>query len=369
MNATLLAGYDDLPAFLGGAAAPRFEAPAQQQLADVLGLRRVHATDVRVERTWERDGVRGHELSWFVGFGPRTRAFLLEPVAVGSYPGLLGMHCHGGVRSTGAEQLVETDRPPHPSAARLRDDVYDGAAVANDLARDGFVVLVHDTFSWGSRAFDLSAPEGSLAFTAEALDARWRERGDNPTDHERFDALATAHEHLLAKALGVLGTSLAGVVTADDLAALEVLAAWESVDADRLGTFGLSGGGGRAMLTSALDDRVRATVVTCMMATSSSLVPDYIDGHSWLLHSPGLPRAFDWPAVTGIGRERDVLVQYARQYRLFPMTGMTDADTALRAMHQPGRYRGEFFDADHRSTAEMQRGARAFFGEVLASAL
>jgi len=240
-------------------------------LASVLGVRRAVAGDVRVKREWRSGGVHGRELSWQLPYGPRTRAWVLRPDDDRrGLPGLLGLHCHGGVRSVGAEQLLETDQAPHPSASRLRENVYGGLAPANDLARDGFVVLAHDTFSWGSRAFDLSHPANDLArdgfvvlahdtfsWGSRAFDlshptprlagliagreALWREEGVTPTEAERFDAVASLHEDSLAKAAGMLGTSLAGAVMTEDVAALDVLAGLDEVDAERLGTFGLSG--------------------------------------------------------------------------------------------------------------------------------
>lgn len=36
-------------------------------------------TDVRVERRWTADGLAGEELTYSVGYGPRTRAWLLKP--------------------------------------------------------------------------------------------------------------------------------------------------------------------------------------------------------------------------------------------------------------------------------------------------
>jgi hypothetical protein len=54
------------------------------------------------------DGVLIRRLRWSVGYGPDTTAWLLRPAGVRrNLPGVLGMHCHGGVRSVGAEQLVE----------------------------------------------------------------------------------------------------------------------------------------------------------------------------------------------------------------------------------------------------------------------
>ena len=81
------------------------------------------------------------------------------------------MHCHGGVRSIGGEQLVELGEGAQPRAAQLRQGWYSGRAPANELARRGFAVLVHDTFSWGSRRFDLSHPSPRLAATLDAYAA------------------------------------------------------------------------------------------------------------------------------------------------------------------------------------------------------
>jgi hypothetical protein len=105
----------------------------------------------------------------------------------------------------------------------------------------------------------------------------------------------------LAKAAGALGQTFAGAVLTDDLVALGVLAAEGRVDPSRLGTFGFSGGGGRSLLLAALDQRVAACVVSCMMATFASLVPTELDTHSWLLHVPGLWSLSDWPDLTALG--------------------------------------------------------------------
>ncbi|KAF2413646.1 hypothetical protein B1729_08805 [Microbacterium sp. B35-04] len=390
MSTGALAGYADWPAYFAGASAfvpvgldgrrnagagedgtasPGNDgatgtvADARRALVDVLGVRAATAADLRVDREWVADGVRGRELSWWLGFGPRTRAYVLEPADHdGDLPGVLALHAHGGVRSTGAEQLVDTGRAPSPSAARMRARCYAGRTPANDLARDGFVVLVPDAFSWASRAFDLSSPPEVLARLGAALDALHRERHETLSADERFDELSSLHEYGIAKAAGALGTTFAGAVATDDLAALDVLADWPGVDAGRLGAMGFSGGGGRALFVGALDGRVAASVVAGMMAASASLVPDYLDTHSWLLHSPGLAARFDLPDVAALGRR--VLVQYGERDELFPRQGMTDADTRLRTL-LGARYTGAWHDAAHEFTAAMQDEARAFLTQAL----
>ena len=148
-------------------------------LGRVLGLRRVpDRPTVHDEGSRRLDGVLVRRLRWSVGYGPDTTAWLLRPAgARRSLPGVLGMHCHGGVRSVGAEQLVDLGAASSPRAAWLRATYYSGRAPANDLARQGNVVLVHDTFSWGSRRFDLSRPTPRLSALLEAQNALWRQQG------------------------------------------------------------------------------------------------------------------------------------------------------------------------------------------------
>jgi dienelactone hydrolase len=340
---------------------------ASTALGRVLGLRRPpDPPTVFDEGRKHVAGVLVRRLRWSVGYGPDTSAWLLRPAGVRrSLPGVLGMHCHGGVRSVGAEQLVDLGADPSPRAVWLRDAYYSGRAPANELARRGYAVLVHDTFSWGSRRFDLSRPTPRLAALLESQSALWRQQGIRPTDDERFDLASALHEDTLAKAAGALGQTFAGAVLNDDLVAFSVLAAERGTDPGRLGTFGFSGGGGRSLLLAALDRRVTACVVSCMMATFGSLVPHELDTHSWLLHVPGLWSLMDWPELTGLGRAR-FLVQYRIDDELFPRAGMEAAHDQLRRLHAGTmRYRGSFAPGGHAFDAAMQDEAWAFLAEAL----
>ena len=341
---------------------------ASTALGRVLGLRQ-HPLDppaVVDEGSELRNGVLIRRLRWSVGYGPDTVGWLLRPAGVRRpLPGVLAMHCHGGVRSVGAEQLVDLGPHASPRAVWLRDSCYSGRAPANDLARAGHVVLVHDTFSWGSRRFDLSRPTPRLAALLDAQNARWQQQGAQPTADERFDVASGLHEDTVAKAAGALGQTFAGAVLADDLVALRVLASDGGVDPARLATFGFSGGGGRSLLLAALDHSVSAAVVSCMMATFASLVPAELDTHSWLLHVPGLWSLTDWPDLTAMGRAR-FLVQYGEEDALFPRAGMEAAHTHLLDRHAgTTRYRGSFHPGGHVFDAAMQDEAWAFLAEAL----
>jgi dienelactone hydrolase len=372
-------GYEDWPA--QASATPSFVAAdaSVQALANVLGLRRSPAPP-RAQRgeTTVRDGVAITPLRWRTPYGPATEAWELRPAdsagprahgggqaeadenahasAGGGarfgedrdrrLPGILALHQHGGRRSTGAAQLVDV-HGENPGAW------------ANRLAKRGFVVLAHDTFSWASRRFDLSSPPPKLARDRDALMALWAAERHEPTPDEVFDAVSNLHENLIAKAAGALGQTFAGMVVADDLIALDVLSGLPGVDANRLGAVGFSGGGGRAHLLGALDDRISAVAIACMMATFGSLMPDYIETHSWLLHSPGLPQLCDWPELARVGSFRRMLVLYGERDPLFPRSGMHDADRMLESVEG---YDGRFFDCGHEFGDDMMCAAEDFFG-------
>lgn len=362
-----IAGYEDWPAVVRSAGPYIGVDSATTALGRVLGLRQPGPRPaVHDEGSRRVNGIQIRRLRWSVGYGPDTTAWLLSPTGVrGSLPGVLGLHCHGGVRSVGAEQLVDLGDDSHPRAVWLRAAYYSGRAPANDLARRGYAVLVHDTFSWGSRRFDLSHPTPRLAALIAAQNALWQQLGVCPSDDERFDVVSALHEDTVAKAAGALGQTFAGAVLADDLVALEVLSSTAGVDPGHLGAFGFSGGGGRSLLLAALDRRVAACVVSCMMATFASLVPAELDTHSWLLHVPGLWSLMDWPELTALGRAR-FLVQYRTDDDLFPRAGMEQAHDHLKSLHEGNdRYRGSFSAGDHAFDAAMQEEAWAFLSEAL----
>jgi dienelactone hydrolase len=363
-----IAGFEDWPTVVRAARPYRGADAAGTALGNLLGLRRRSRTRPSVidEGSQNVDGISIRRLRWSVGYGPDTTAWLLRPAGShGRLPGVLGMHCHAGVRSVGAEQLVDLGADASPRAIWLRGRCYSGRAPANELARRGHVVLVHDTFSWASRRFDLSRLTPRLAALVEAQDALWRQNGECPTEQERFDFVSRLHEDTVAKAAGTLGQTFAGAVLTDDMVAFDVLAGEDGVDDARLGTFGFSGGGGRSLLLAALDPRVAAAVVSCMMATFASLVPAGLDAHSWLLHVPGLWSWSDWPDLTTMGRAR-FLVQYRTGDELFSYAGMDAAHRRLRTLHAAGRrYRGSFSDGGHAFDAAMQQEAWDYLTETL----
>ena len=318
--------------------------------------------DVRIERTWQRDGVAGEEVSWSVGYGPRTRAWLLRPAgAAGPFPGVVALHDHGGFKFYGKEKIADGPEPPGPVLAEFRRHSYGDRAFANELARAGFAVLVHDVFLWGSRRFEYAemvqdkAPPPGL-----------EERDEGPAGAENisiYNGAAARHEHVVAKYCTLLGTSLAGVVAYEDRVALAYLRSRPDVLGDRVGCVGLSGGGCRAALMQATAAGLSVSVVVCMMSTYDRLLDRHVSSHTWMVFPPGLVGIGDWPDLAACRAPSPLVVQYCRDDELFPLNGMVEAHERIEATYSfagaPENYVGEFYDGGHQFNQAMQEAAFA----------
>ncbi len=364
-----VAGYEDWPATAGG---PRHRSSNARAdlLASILGVPAQQSVTpdwaVRSEQTL--DGVRLKEMSWQLPFGPRTVAWSAEPEHHdGGLPGVLWLHCHAGNKFIGAERLVDRGARTAGSVRCLQNDLYGGRALANELARAGFAVVVHDPFAWGSRRFDLDRPPARTAEWLSAKQAAWKAEGFLPDIETTYNAAAAFHENTVAKTAGMLGTSLAGMVAHDDLAALAVLRDLPIVVPTRIGTGGFSGGGGRALVLAALAPDVSACVVACMMTTFRALFPSYLEQHSWLLNTPGLASAFEWPELATLAENARFLVQFAANDPLFPPHGMREADEQLQHLFERdrARYQGTWHPAGHAFTSGFLSEAISFLSREL----
>ncbi len=88
------------------------------------------------------------------------------------------------------------------------------------------------------------------------------------------------HQHGQLAPLLVGFTSL-GVMVAETMAALDLLVARDDVDAGRLGVTGASGGGFVSTFVAALDERVSAAAICCILNTHAGQVRDAALGTGW----------------------------------------------------------------------------------------
>ena len=323
--------------------------------------------DVRVERRWNADGLAGDELSYSVGYGPRTRAWLLKPAdGAGPLPAVLALHGHDGFKYYGKEKIADGPKPTPPGSTALRASHYDERALANDLARAGFVVLVPDVFGWGSRRFPLTEMPALIQQLAELSAGTTPPDtvgGSVPTEVARYNDAGWHHEHLLEKYCALLGTTLAAVVAHEDRVALNYLRG-RADTTGQTGSIGLSGGGCRSALLRATSEHLTAAVVVGMMSSYDALLDHNVIDHTWMLLPAGFAAHADWPDLAACHAPAPLLVQYNRDDDLFPLPGAQAAHERITAHYAdadaPGAYTGRFYDCPHKFDLAMQQDAFAW---------
>jgi dienelactone hydrolase len=343
----------------------------QQRVREVLGFHFAEERPraVRVERRWLRDGLVGEEVSWSVGYGPRTHAWVLKPEGASEpLPGVVALHDHGGFKYYGKEKIADGPDAPHPILIPFREEYYGGRAFANALAKEGFVVLVPDTFLWGSRKFPLETIAETDPSVHDMLE-QWQ-KGEHTSEMiARYHTAAALHEHLVEKYCHLLGTTLAGVVNYEDRVAVNYLGSRKDVRADAIGCVGLSGGGCRSSLLQATCDHIRAAVVVGMMCTFEHLLDHNVVTHTWMALPWGWARYGDWTDLTACRAPSPLMVQYDEEDPLFPIEGMRAAHRRLSAHYRrvgaPKNYVGEFYPGGHKFDLEMQRSAFAWLKKQL----
>jgi dienelactone hydrolase len=317
-------------------------------------------SDVRVERTWHDDGLVGEEVSWSVGYGPRTVGWVLRPAeATGPLPAIVALHSHDGFKFYGKEKLADGPSAPATEIVALRERAYGGRAFVNALARQGFIVLAHDVFLWGSRRF---------AF--ETMPESFRARVDAAAGEvEAYNLAAREHEHLVEKYCSLLGTSLAGMVAYEDRAAVAYLRARPDVLSSSIACLGLSGGGCRAALLQATCEDIAASAIVGMMSTHRGLLDRHLYQHTWMFEPAGLALVADWPDVAASAAPRPLLVQNNLADPLFSLEGMQAADLRIaahyRSVGRPDAYTAEWYPGPHKFDLDMQAAAFAWLGDRL----
>ncbi len=330
-----------------------------------------YVPQVSVIEEIEYDGLHIERLTWQLPYGPPTEAIFLKPTGVsGRLPAILGLHDHGGIKFFGKEKITRLPEQ-HPLMRKHQEYYYGGVAWANELAKRGYAVLVHDTFLFSSRRVRLSEiPE----IVRRRLGVGDLETVDPNSEEQirRYNRFAAEHEHLVAKSLFCAGITWPGVFTYEDQCALSYLCARPDVDPERVGCAGLSGGGLRTVYLSGLDPRIRAACCVGMMTTWRDYLLNKCFTHTWMIYIPRLPRYLDYPEILGLMVPKPVLVLNCEKDFLFTLPEMKRAEAILRAVYEKAgageMFRCSYYPVPHRFNRPMQAEAFAFFDRHLRDA-
>ena len=310
------------------------------------------------------DGLSIEQMSWQLPYGPPTEALVLKPQgATGRLPAVIGLHDHGGNKYFGIRKITRISKDPHPLIVRHQDQYYGGVAWANELAKRGYVVLVHDAFTFGSRRVRLAD------VPARIRDNAVESNPESPEEIQAYNNFAGQHEHIMAKSLFSAGTTWPGVFTGEDQRALDYLCSRPDVDTSRIGVCGLSGGGLRTVYLTGLDARIRCSCCVGMMTTWRDYLLNKSFTHTWMVYIPGLPRDLDYPEIYGLNAPNPLMVLNNHEDALFTVPEMQRADAILASVYRkaghPDRYRMSFHPGPHKFDRNMQAEAFAWFDRWL----
>ncbi|MBI2505685.1 MAG: hypothetical protein HYW07_20925 [Candidatus Latescibacteria bacterium] len=319
---------------------------------------------VRVDKKHLHEGLHIEELSWQLPSGPRTRAVFLKPAgAKGPLPGVLALHDHGGNKYFGWRKIARLPGRTHPLLGPHRQLLYGGAAWATELARQGYAVLAHDTFLFGSRRIRYQE-------VPQVLHGGRKERNpESPREIAEYNQWAGAQETVVAKSLFCAGTTWPGVFLSEDQRALDYLCGRPDVDPDRVGCGGLSGGGLRTVFLAGLDQRIQAAVCAGFMSTWRDFLLHKSYTHTWMAYVPLLPRDLDFPEILGLRAPLPTLVLNTWQDTLYTPPEMKKADRILAAVYAKAKaadhYTCSFYEGGHKFDLPMQAEAFAFWNRWL----
>ena len=123
---------------------PSAYAKAEEQVAEPLIK---DAIAVTIKRKYNYDGLEIEELTWKLPYGRPVEAIFLKPEnSTGKLPAILALHDHGGNKYFGKRKITKTSDAQHLLMEPHQNSYYEGRAWANEIAKRGYAVLVHDAF-------------------------------------------------------------------------------------------------------------------------------------------------------------------------------------------------------------------------------
>ena len=236
---------------------------------------------------------------------------------------------------------------------RHQELAYGGVGWANQIARRGYAVLVHDAFSFASRrvlaadlpGYAVHSITGRVSRIADVDPTEWHgmdtsawtvSEQEPAEEIEAYNRFAGPLENLIAKSLFCAGTTWPGVFSVEDQRALDYLCARDDVDPNRVGCGGLSGGGLRTVFLAGLDDRIRCSVCVGFMTTWRDFLLNKCFVHTWMAYVPLLPRELDFPDILSLRAPLPTMVLSTRQDELYTLAEMQAADRMLNAVYRQG---------------------------------
>jgi dienelactone hydrolase len=307
------------------------------------------------------------EVSYQTAKHVRIRAKLLIPkTSEPQLPAVIALHDHGGFYYFGIEKVLEMDNEP-PILIDFKEKYYGGRSWASELVKRGYVVLIPESYYFGSRKLDLSNVSNEIL---EKSPYRFDHLDIGSDEYiRRFNLFSSGSqfEGNLVRHILAAGTTWPGIIFHDDRRSVDYLMTRKEVDTSRIACCGLSIGGYRSAYLAALDPRISCAVVTGWMPTYESLLFNKLLDHTFMIYIPGLTRYMEFPDVMSLLAPQPLMVQQCVQDGLFHMEGMEKAEKKIRevytSIHFEKKFKCSYYDVPHQFNVEMQEDAFAWIDQ------
>lgn len=219
-------------------------------------------------------------------------AYLLIPKNIDlPAPTILAMHGHGGHYNYGKSELV--------------GDIGDkNQFIGKELVEKGYIVLAMDAPLFG----------------------------DSALNNTKTDFGPKTLEDLFMQHLLLLGYSPLGVMIQEEIEALDFLTSLDIVDKNNIGCIGHSMGGVRCMYLSALDERVKATVLSNSVANFRQKAESGIL-HTWLIILPGIAKLTGTKGLLALITPRPLMIVYSELDPVFPLDEALDKINSTKKLY------------------------------------
>lgn len=178
-----------------------------------------------------------------------------------------------------------------------------------------------------------------------------------------YVTLAVDSCHLYDYAVGLTPLS---VMTFNNLRAVDLLAARDDVDRNRIGITGASGGAQQAMYLLAVDERLHAGVLAVMVSYFKRILAQ--EGHHCPCnHVPGVMRFADAPALCAVASPRALMFLSVTEdwTAPFPDHELRELRSIYHLWQQPDRLAHRQFQSPHDYNREMREAAYTWFEREL----
>ncbi len=282
---------------------------------------RKRSIGARKRQEVERDGYILETLELDLNGIEAVPAYLARPRALsGRAPAIVFNHSHGGGYKIGKLEFVD-------GRSYLQPVPY--AKALTDL---GYVALAIDHWVFGERS--------------------------HTTEPDMFKAMLWQ------------GQVLWGMMVYDSLRAVDYLVSRPDVDAQRLGTLGISMGSTMAWWLAALDERIKVTVDICCLTDFKTLLDKKgLSLHGVYYYVPRLLKHFTTSQINALIAPRAHLGLAGLQDKLTPVEGLDIIDRELQQVYKaaahPERWKLLRYDVGHMETAEGRQEILAFLQRFL----